>query len=261
MHPETPSDPPRKFIDYKGLPLAYSDEGEGPRTIVAVHGLPGSIRDFRWLAPALDESFRFIRVELPGFGQSARKGHVGMTIAERAAAVRELLRRLDIHSIALLGLSSGGTVVSHLAHHHPELVRSCAFIAANGPIAHYPVGVYNAFARLLAYRAGRVAMRPVFRRIYRYFGFPKTLTDAELLFTTLDAAATDFAQYRTNLSAMSQPCLVAWSSDDAIISSELFEQLEEIVPEGPRLRYMSGGHNLQKTKANEIAEALFELLA
>ena len=260
MHPETPSDPQRKFIDYQGLPLAYTDEGDGPTTIVAVHGLPGSIRDFRWLAPALDGAFRFIRVELPGFGQSARKGYVRMTIGERAASVSELLRQLEIHSATLLGHSSGGTVVAHLAHHHPELVRNCAFIAANGPSPHYPVGVYNALTKLLAYRAGRAAMRPVLRRIYRVLGFPKYLTDAELLFTTLDAAATDFAQHRMNLLAVSQPCLVAWASDDALIDSKIFEQLEGVVPQGPRLRYTRGGHNLQKTKATEIAKALCDML-
>jgi len=256
MHPDTPSDPTPSGIAYKGHTLAYTDEGHGQQTVVAVPGLPGSIRDFRWLAPALTPTCRVIRVELPGFGGSGRSGFRGMSISERADAVRAVLQHLQIRSAILLGHSSGGTIVAHLAHHHPELAEACAFVAANGPSPHYQVRAYQALSRLFGYRAGRSVMRPILRRVYRALGFPTHLTDDELMFTTLDAAATNFDNHRKNLRAISQPCLVAWARDDNLIPAKIFEQLESTVPKGPRLRYAKGGHNLQKTKATEIANTL-----
>jgi pimeloyl-ACP methyl ester carboxylesterase len=258
MHPDTPSDPPPEFVEYQGQKLAFTDEGKGPQVIVAVPGLPGSIRDFRWLAPALSTTFRIIRVELPGYGLSGRGGFQGMSIAERAEPVRELMNKLQIRSAQVLGHSSGGTIVAHLARHHPELVESCVFIAANGPEPHYQVRAYRALATLFNYGVGRAAMRPVLRRAYRALGFPAHLTDDELMFTTLDAAATDFSEHKKNLRAISQRSLVAWASDDNLIPPKVFEKLETAVPNGPRLRYAKGGHNLQKTRATEIANSMRE---
>ncbi len=258
MHPNSPSDPAPEFIEHNGHKLAYTDEGSGSSTIVAVPGLPGSIRDFRWLAPALASSFRLIRLELPGYGKSDRHGHRGMSITERAAPVRELMQHLQVRSATLLGHSSGGTIIAHLAHHFPGLVRRCAFIASNGPQPHYQVRTYRALAALFDYRVGRAAMRPVLRRVYGALGFPAHLSDDERMFTTLDAAATDFAAHRKNLRAISQPSLVAWATDDNLIPSKVFEELESLVPNGPRLRFTRGGHNLQKTRAIEIANTLRE---
>ena len=62
MTPESPSDPELQTVEVLGGPIAYTDEGEG-QPLVAVHGLPGSVRDFRWLAPALPESIRLLRVD------------------------------------------------------------------------------------------------------------------------------------------------------------------------------------------------------
>ncbi len=56
-----PSDPPRQLVRLAGGLAAFSDEGEGP-SVLAVHGLPGSGRDFRWLAPRLSP---FARVPRP----------------------------------------------------------------------------------------------------------------------------------------------------------------------------------------------------
>ena len=46
MHPERPSDPERRKGKAAGGVFTYTDEGAGP-AVVAIHGLPGSARDFR----------------------------------------------------------------------------------------------------------------------------------------------------------------------------------------------------------------------
>lgn len=54
-----------------GDTLAYADTGTGTRagpTFVAVHGAPGSARDWRYLAPVLAPGARVVRLELPGSG-------------------------------------------------------------------------------------------------------------------------------------------------------------------------------------------------
>lgn len=100
-----PSDPATRFVDGD---LAYTAEGSGDITIVAVPGLPGSGRDFRWLAPALSDRFRVIRVDPPGYGSSPRSRWAGMSTAERADAVGRVIDHLEVPSVALIGHSAGG---------------------------------------------------------------------------------------------------------------------------------------------------------
>jgi pimeloyl-ACP methyl ester carboxylesterase len=58
---------------------------------------------------------------------------------------------------------------------------------------------------------------------------------------------------------MRAPTLVAWAMDDPVISMATFRALADAVPPGPRLEFVDGGHNVQKTHAQEIARAIGEL--
>jgi pimeloyl-ACP methyl ester carboxylesterase len=259
MRHKTPSDPPRRFLDVGPQRLAYTDEGSGV-PIVAIPGLPGGVRDFRWLAPLLGDGVRFLRLELPGYGASPRTGYAGMTIPERAEVVRGFIEAMALPPAILLGHSSGATVVAHLALHHPAQVSAAAFIAPPGPMAHYPVGAYRALVRVFLSRVGRALMRPALRALFRIGGFPGYLTDRERMYTALDAAAKDFDLYREDVRAMTCPTLVAWARDDRLIPVPTYEALDALAPPGPRLHFEDGGHNIQKTRAVEIARALKELL-
>jgi hypothetical protein len=45
--------------------------------------------------------------------------------------------------------------------------------------------------------------------------------------------------------------------DDRVVEPRVSEAIIEIAPAGPRLHFDKGGHNIQKTRAVEIAETLF----
>ena len=45
-----------------------------------------------------------------------------------------------------------------------------------------------------------------------------------------------------------------------MISTETFQALAASVPPGPRLEFADGGHNVQKTHARDIAEAISNLV-
>lgn len=260
MRPETPHDPPRQFITHDGERLAYSDEGDlsaaPERTVVAVPGLPGSVRDFRWLAPALPSNIRLIRIEPSGFGQSTRRGYVGRRVSERAAAVLAVMDALSLSRAHLLSHSAGALVIAHLASHHQDRAQSCALVASPGPSAHYPIQVYRQLARFFRSPWTRPAMHWSQRLLYRAIGFSSALTDQERMYTTLDAAAHDFPAYVADLQSMRQPVLMAWARDDRLIPPHLSEALAPLCPQGPRLCFEVGGHNIQKTCAVEIADAL-----
>jgi pimeloyl-ACP methyl ester carboxylesterase len=114
----------------------------------------------------------------------------------------------------------------------------------------------------------RMVARPVLgqllawplRRGFAAMGFPSSLTHAQRVHTLRMAGALDFEHHLANCRKLTQPCLVAWARDDRLVAPHIIEELVEVVPGGPRLCFETGGHNLQKTQAQEIGEALVRWL-
>lgn len=268
MRPEQPSDPARLHVRRANqMTLAYTEEGEGATTIVAIPGLPGTSRDFRWIAPALvddmgrkEKGVRLLRLDLPGYGESERRGYAAMTIEERADVVLEFLDLMQLEQVVLMGHSSGCTVAAQLAVAHPERVSRVVFIAPPGPMAHYAVDSYKWLNLLLLLAPTRTLMKPVLSYIFARSGFPSYLSDDERIYSSLDAGAKNFTTHAHNLEQMRQPTLVAWAKDDRVIPPRFIEPLVARVPKGPRLCFEKGGHNIQKTQAIEIAQAVSRML-
>ncbi len=254
--PSKPSDPPVQFAGE----VAYTDEGSGPVTVVAVPGLPGSSRDFRWLAPVLADRCRVIRIDPPGYGASGRTRWTGMTTAERAGVAGDLIDQLEIAPVVLVGHSAGGAAIAHLARHRPDVVSACVMVSSTGPTAHLARRPLQVMAQVLRVSAVRSLLAPAIRRLYALQGFPRYLSDDERAFALLDAAAFDFAEHRANLAALRVPTMVAWAQDDPIIPVRTFRALADSVPDGPRLEFPDGGHNVQKAHAQELAEAIVEFV-
>jgi 4,5:9,10-diseco-3-hydroxy-5,9,17-trioxoandrosta-1(10),2-diene-4-oate hydrolase len=250
------TDAPVAYLDYKGTPLAYIDQGTGPITVVAVPGLPGSTRESRYLAPELTPRLRVIRVDLPGFGQSPRPRTTGMTIEQRTQPVRGLITALKLAPVVLMGHSAGAQVVAHLSRHHPDLVRCCVLLAPSGPESSYSRRFMSAAARALQLPGSRLVLDPIGRSAFAAQGLPGYLTDEERAHTVLDEAMCDFAEYAEDLACMTHPTLVAWARDDPAIPAAQFQAVSALVPPGPRLIYEHGGHVIQATHAEELGHAI-----
>ncbi|MDP6944603.1 MAG: alpha/beta fold hydrolase, partial [Myxococcota bacterium] len=107
----------------------YTDEGAGP-CVLLVHGLPGSHRDWRYLAACLD-GFRVVRLDMPGFGGSAHHRQAP-SFQARADFVLDAITALGLTSPILLGHSMGGPVVAMVANQAPDRICAVGLIASPG---------------------------------------------------------------------------------------------------------------------------------
>ncbi len=92
--------------------LHYQQTGEGP-VLVILHGLFGSLDNFKSVAAQLDPYFTVIRIDLPGHGLSPSLEQ--LSISAMANAVSATLRSLSVRSCHLLGHSLGGKVAMTMA--------------------------------------------------------------------------------------------------------------------------------------------------
>lgn len=131
VQPEHPSDPPLRQATLDGRAIRWVEAGpsDGP-CVVMIHGLPGSHRDFRWLAPPLEAmGLRVIRLDMPGFGGSERIPARMSVLAEHVLA---RLDHLQLSQVVLLGHSFGGVQALLAASREPRRICGLALIAPIG---------------------------------------------------------------------------------------------------------------------------------
>ena len=261
------SDPEPSRFERAGGMLAYIDEG--PRTapaLLAVHGIPGSVRDFRYLAPQLVPRVRTVRVDLPGFGASQPHAAAVASLEGRAAALVDLADHLGIGRFAVLGHSMGGAAALTTAGRYRDRVSALVLLASVGLRPHRGLGMSPARFRLL----GRGFKVPLLRRLfvraardrYKRRRFPGAdEMDASTFAIHFEAiGAADFALLRRMVEGRLPPVLMAFARDDHMVDAAIQEELAAALHSPRVLAFDSGGHNIQKTRAVELGQAIVELV-
>lgn len=253
---QLPSDPPREFVELASGRAAYTDEGAGP-VIVLIHGLPGSVRDYRWLAPQLSPFARVLRMDLPGFGETPVATEPDASPLGRARFVLALLNALGIERATLLGHSMGGVVACATVSLEPARFDGLVLLASPGVRPHAALRriPFPLIERLMARPRVWEGLRPATRQLFKWGGF-KGYSDAALDRTLLCVARTSLPAHAARVRSLNLPTAVAWAHDDPLIEAEIMKELAEACPAGPRLPFDTGGHNIQKSQAAPIAHAI-----
>ncbi|WP_392544316.1 alpha/beta fold hydrolase [Oryzobacter telluris] len=113
-----------------GHTFSYADSGSGP-VLLFIHGLLGSQRQWAHLVDRLDDGHRVVVPDLFGHGQSA-KPMGDYSLGAHAATLRDLLDRLGIERVTLVGHSLGGGIAMVFSYLFPERVERLVLVASGG---------------------------------------------------------------------------------------------------------------------------------
>jgi pimeloyl-ACP methyl ester carboxylesterase len=97
-------------------------EGAGAKTLVVLHGLMGSLENWRTIQRALVSFCRVICIDFANHGQSPSAPL--FTLDTLVADVFETMDSLGVKSFSLLGHSLGGKVAMLMASERPERVKA-----------------------------------------------------------------------------------------------------------------------------------------
>lgn len=114
-----------------GTEIAYIDRGQGPYTLVFVHGLGTYFKSWQNLVNAQSMENRCIALDLPGYGKSS-KGDYPFSMQFFAEQITQFCKALELESVILVGHSMGGQIALTLALQDSTLVKKLVLVAPAG---------------------------------------------------------------------------------------------------------------------------------
>jgi pimeloyl-ACP methyl ester carboxylesterase len=137
--------------------IHYRDEGSGP-AIVLVHGLLVNGRVWERLVPLLSASSRVIVPDLPlGSHPAGMDPGADLSPPGLAALIAELIQKLDLDDVTLVGNDTGGALCQLVVTGHPERIGQLVLINCDA-FEHFPPAPFSALVKVLGRVPGAVAM-------------------------------------------------------------------------------------------------------
>ena len=259
-------------------PLEAGVTGDGP-AVLLLHGQPGTGADWQWVTPHLDDRYRVVVPDRPGYG---RTGGAATGFHGNARAAVDLLDRLGIERAVLAGHSWGGGVVLAAASAWPERVAGMVLVSSVGPGEHIgwddrllaaPV-VGEAIAAASIGGLGLILGRPRVQSfltdrldgraaeavealtrltrggsgVWRAF-----LTEQRALLTELD----DLARGLTDLPV---PAVVVHGRNDRLVPSSVAEHLAATLPNASLTVLPGVGHLIPHDRPDAVAAAIDQVV-
>ncbi|MDQ3915047.1 MAG: alpha/beta fold hydrolase [Actinomycetota bacterium] len=138
-----------RFFESSAGRVHYIDEGAGT-PLLLLHGNPTWSFLYRKIVPLLQDGFRCIAIDYPGFGLSDRPEGYGYTPDEHARVIGELVDHLDLDGFLLMVQDWGGPIGFDIATKRADRVRGIV----HGNTWFWPVDtlMFKIFPRVMSTR-------------------------------------------------------------------------------------------------------------
>ena len=262
------------------IDLHYEDHGSG-KPVVLIHGYPLSGASWeRQLPPLLDAGYRVITYSRRGFGTSS-KPTTGYNYDTFSEDLHQLLTKLDLKNVALVGFSMGGGEVARYQGRYGSKNISKSVIISGVPpyllkASDNPEGVdkpvFDGIEKAVA--ADRYAFfTEFFKNFYNTDQNLGTRVSEEAIRNSWNIAAlagsyasvacvrTWYEDFRKDLARITSPTLVIHGDADRIVPYASAGARTVKMVQGARLVTIKNGpHFITWTHADEVNNALLSFL-
>lgn len=229
-----------------GITLHYEEAGQG-EALLLLHGWGSNLRAFNVLVPALAESYRVIRLDFPGFGQSAALSEP-WDVDRYVDTTAAFIQSLGLERLSLAGHSFGGRVIIKL-NNRPDLpfaIEKNILIDSAGIL---PPKTLKKTLRLKIFKAGKaiLSLPPV------KAAFPGALDSFRAFFGSADYNAASGPLRDTMvrvvnedleplLPTIKRPTLLIWGDRDTATPLRDAHIMEEKIPDAGLVVVEGGEH-------------------
>jgi pimeloyl-ACP methyl ester carboxylesterase len=259
----------------QGVRIHYKETGskEAP-AILMLHGFGASLQTWDAWANSLSSNYRVIRPDLPGFGLTGARADQNYSEAADLAALIQLLDRLNVKKVAVVGHSMGGKMAWNLAAADTDRVTALVLMAPDGFPDSQDIGskpyevpaVMGAIQYFLPKYFVRKSIEPAFSN-------PNALSDSlvdrydDMLRAPgvrraiLDRAnQTIYTDPVSRLAAIKAPTLLLWGENDQMIPSDNAQRYRTHLKNASVVMLPKLGHVLQEEQPEQGLSVVIQFL-
>jgi pimeloyl-ACP methyl ester carboxylesterase len=262
-------------VEVDGRRYCVAELGHGP-PLLLLHGLGGSLYDWRHMLRALAEEHRVIAIDFLGAGESDIPEGEDYSVASQARRILGLMDQLGVERAALMGNSYGGGIALRIAQDWPGRVERLILINSicyARDIPNYVSLVRWPFADCVA---GTLPLRNMAGWVLRSsYKDPDKLSDKELetyvaelgapgrrrsvLQFIRDVVPRDATEFEARLKSIRVPSLLLWGKHDTTVPLSLGRTLEKDLPNA-HLVELEAGHVPNQEIPSEVLRLSREFL-
>lgn len=233
-----------KDAEIDGTSFHYTDNGEGPRTIVLMHGWGCNSTTLASIERvALGEGYRVVNLDFPGFGKSAEPTET-WGIEQYTCATEKLLREIGIEKPVMLGHSFGGRVGILYASRNPVeklILVDAAGVKPRRSLNYYrKVYTFKAFKWILRGLMGRAKAEEILNRMRSSSGSSDYAAASPRMRQVLSRVVNeDLCHVMPSIKA---PTLLIWGENDTATPLSDAKKMESLIPGSGLVSFPGCGH-------------------
>lgn len=247
-----------RFMEIKNMPVHYCVEGTGKKDLLLIHGTGGSLHDWSQWIPYLENDFRIIRLDLPGFGLTGPnpKGRYDRIFYQ--VFMESFVDKMNLKNFHLAGNSFGGFVAWNYALENPELVDKLILLNSSGyprEDEKLPLGFRLAQNETLSPLMAKITPRSLVKKtvLAAYENDSKVSEELVDRFFELllregnrDAMFGKMKQINSNnwtsIKKVQAPTLIIWGDKDEVVPAKHAYRFHKDIPNAEFIMYENVGH-------------------
>ena len=265
----------QNFVTVDGLDVHFKDTG--PRdapVLLLLHGFGSSLQTWDIWSSKLEEHYRVIRLDLPGFGLTGPSPVHDYSEQNDVSTLSHFVDKLGLSSFSLMGHSMGGKMAWGLAALMPERVEALVLMAPDGYPQIKDIGkkpyqmpaIMGVMKFCLPKILVRKSIEPAFfdasvlseSLVDRYYDM---LRAPGVRAAILDRAnQTIYTDPVPRLKKITAPTLLIWGEADQMIPSSNAKSYSEVLSKSQTVLLPRLGHLLQEEQPEKALEKVVEFL-
>jgi pimeloyl-ACP methyl ester carboxylesterase len=265
----------QNFLTVDGLEMHYKDTGPRDATVLLLlHGFGSSLQTWDIWSAQLEQHYRVIRLDLPGFGLTGPSPVHDYSEQNDVSTLSNFVDKLGLSRFSLVGHSMGGKMAWGLAALMPERVEALILMAPDGYPQIKDIGkkpyempaIMGVMRFCLPKILVRKSIEPAFfdasvlsdSLVDRYYDM---LRAPGVRAAILDRAnQTIYTDPVSRLKKITAPTLLIWGEADQMIPSSNAKSYTEVLSKSQTVLLPRLGHLLQEEQPEKALEKVIEFL-
>ena len=120
-------------VNVDGMRIHYKDTGpQDAPVLLLLHGFGSSLQTWDVWAVTLEQKYRVIRLDLPGFGLTGPSPSNDYSELNDVNTLTQFVDKLGVSDLSVIGHSMGGKIAWTFAAAHPDRVKALVLMAPDG---------------------------------------------------------------------------------------------------------------------------------